>query len=62
MFKDIKQLGNDIFYGKISIKKVKDEQDEMKKETIDLECYNPINKQKIKYREEVLNNEKVFLI
>ena len=57
-FKDIKQLGSDIFYVNISIKEVKDEQDEMKKEIIDLESYNPINEKRIKSREEIAINAK----
>ena len=47
-FSDIKQLGNDIFNGNVSIKEVKDDQDEMKKEIIGLESYNPIKEQRIK--------------
>ena len=58
-FSDIKKLGNYIFYGNISIKEVKEEQDEMEKKILDLEGYNPINEQKIKSREEVLNNAKI---
>ena len=41
---DIKQLGNDLFYGNISIKQAKDEQYEMKEEITKFENYNPTNK------------------
>ena len=57
-FRDIKQLGNDIFNGHISIKQAKDEQNEMKEEITRLENYNPTNKQKITSREEIFNNAK----
>ena len=61
-FRDIKQLGNDIFNGQISIEQANDEQDEMKEELAKLENYNPINVQKINSKEEVFNNAKNFLI
>ena len=48
VFKDIKQLQNDMFNGHISIKQANDEQDEMKEEMAKLENYNPTNTQKIK--------------
>ena len=57
-FRDIKQLGNYIFNGLISIKDAKDEQDKMKEEMAKLENYNPINKKKVDTRNEVLNNAK----
>ena len=57
-FRDIKQLGNDIFNGQISIEQANDEQDEMKEEMAKLENYNPINVQKINTKEEVFNNAK----
>ena len=43
-FRDIKQLGNDIVNGHISIKHTKDEQDEMKEKIAKLENCNPTNK------------------
>ena len=57
-FRDIKQLGNDIFNGHISIKQAKDEQDEMKNEIKKMKNYNPTNEQKIKSKEEVFNKAK----
>ena len=55
-FRDIKQPGNDIFNGQISIKQAKDEQNEMMEEITKLQNYNPTNKQKIMFKEEVFNN------
>ena len=46
-FRDIKQFGNDMFNGHISIKQAKDEQDKMKEEKKKLENYNPTNEKKI---------------
>ena len=45
-FRDIKQLGNNIFNSQISTEPAKDEQNEMKEEMAKLENYNPINVQK----------------
>ena len=57
-FRDIKQPGNDIFNGYISIKQANDEQDEMKEEIIKLEDYNSTSEKRIKSREEILHNAK----
>ena len=57
-FRDIKQLGNDLSNGQISIKQANDEQDETKEEMAKLENYNPINVQKINSKKEVFNNAK----
>ena len=60
-FRDIEQLGNDMFNDHISIKQAKDEKDEMKEEMPKLENYNPTNEQKIKSKEGVFNNpQKLF--
>ena len=57
-FRNIKQLGNDIFNGYISIKQAYYEQDEMKEEIIKLEDYNSTSEKRIKSREEILHNAK----
>ena len=57
-FRDIKQLGNDIFNGYIPIQQANDEQDEMKEEITKLEDYNLTSEKKIKSKEEVLHNAK----
>ena len=57
-FRDIKQFGNDIFNGYISIKQANDEQDGMKEEIIKLEDYNSTSEKRIKSREEILYNAK----
>ena len=59
-FTDIRQLGNDIFNGHISIKQANDEQHEMKQEKTKLEDYNPAIEKKIISKEEVLHNAKEF--
>ena len=58
---DVKQLGNYICNGQISIEQANDEQDEMKEEMAKLENSNPINVQKINSKEEVFNNAKKLL-
>ena len=57
-FTDIKQLGDDVFNGYISMKQANDEQDDMKEEMTKLENYNPTSEKKIKSKEEVLHNAK----
>ena len=57
-FRNIRQLGNDIFNGYISIKQANDDQDEMKEDITRLEDYNPTSEKKIKFKEQVLHNAK----
>ena len=57
-FRDIKQFGNDIFHGRISIKQANDEQTEMKEEIAKLENYNPTNEHRVNSKDKILNNAK----
>ena len=57
-FRDIKQLGNDIFNGCLPIKQANDEKDDMKEEITKLEDYNPTSDKRIKFREEILHDAK----
>ena len=57
-FRNIKQFGNNIFNGHISIEQAKTNQNKMEEKMIKLENYNPISEERVNSKKEVLDNAK----